>query len=228
MPALTQIELFLGGNYPIEESKNFTLKSRCICNYLERALKEEKHQTTLSRVNIFCSKEIDKAKAVRLKKPPFLEASIKYDLPTLSELNESSLQAHFIRIIDSGLAIAQTFMPIPHEYCMNALRQFENGGFKNEWIQTQKIWKQLAIHCDVLAQLTTEKFSLQQLIYRDGLLVEKKQIAETKPREMLFYDYFGTLSLDKSETIVYRNKEKVLTRFSIKTNKFYDPDSSKS
>ena len=57
MPVFDQIELFLDGTYPRGEQKSFMLKSRCICNYVERALDEKEFETTLSRVNIHCSKD---------------------------------------------------------------------------------------------------------------------------------------------------------------------------
>lgn len=228
MPAFSQIELFLDGTYTVEEGKNLILKSRCICNYLERFLRKEKFQTTLSRINIFCSKETRQAKFNRSKAAPFLEVRINYDIPNILELDEFSLQHHLMKIIDSGLSSAMEYMPIPHELCINVLRRFEDGDFKNEWIQTQKVWKKGALRCDVLAELTTEKFSLQQLIYRDDVLVAKRRIAETKPREMLFYDYFGTLSLDATKTIVYKNNRKVLTAFNVEANEFYDNEPSNS
>lgn len=222
MPTFSQIELFLDEGYSREENKSLIFKSRCICNYVERALRERKYQTALSRINIFCSKEINEARVARLREPPLLEVFIKYDLPISSELSESSLQTHFMRIIDLGLVAAENSMPVPREYCMSVLQKFESEGFKNEWVQTRKSWKKWAIRCDVVARLTIENFTLQQFVYRDELLIEKKLIAETKPREMLFYDYFGTLSLDQSGVIVYKNKEKVLTRFSIDANEFCD------
>jgi len=220
MPTFSQIELFLDEGYSREENKSFILKSRCICNYLERAIKEEKYQTDFSRVNIFCSKNITETRVVRLKEPPLLEVFVEYDLPSLSELNESLLQKNFMKIIDIGLAAAKISMPVPHEYCMNALRNFEAGGFKNEWVQAQKMWKKLAVRCDVLAQLTIEKFTLQQFIYRGDVLLGKKKIAETKPRELLFYEYFGTLSLDQAGSIFYKNKKEVLSRFDLEKNEF--------
>lgn len=220
MPIFDQIELFLDGSYPGEEQKGFIFKSRCICNYLERALAEKKFETTLSRVNIHCSKDEREVRILPLKGVPFLEVCIKYDIPPLLVLNESSLQGHYVRIINLGLKAAESFMSVPSGYCMSILRRFEDEGFKNEWIHAQKSWKKGAVRCDVIAQLTTERFSLWQCIYRDGILIAKTQVAETKPREMLFIDYLGTLSLDRSGSIVYKRKGKEITKFDLNSNKF--------
>ncbi len=224
MPVFNQIELFLDGSYPREEQKSFIFKSRCICNYLEQALDKKGFETTLSRVNINCSKDESEVRLLPLKGAPFLEVCIKYDLPPFLELDEYLLQRHYMQIIDLGLTAAESFMPVPHSYCMTTLQRFESEGGINEWIQAQKSWKKWSVRCDVVAKLTMEKFTLLQCIYRDDDLIAKRQIAETKPREMLFIDYLGELSMDRSGNIVYKRKRKVLTKFRLETNEFIKVD----
>lgn len=222
MPVLNQIELFLDGTYSSEEKKDFIFKSRCICNYLERALAEEGFETTLSRVNIHCSKRAIRASAQPLKGAPYLEVRIHYDVPRVAGLDEPALQHHYMRIIDLGLSAADEFMPVPYSYCMEVLQQFENGGFVNEWVQAEKNWEKPSVQCKVLARLTTEKFTILQQIYRDGDLIADDIIAETRPREMLFIDYLGGLSLDRSRNIVYKRKKRLLSKFNLDTNEFVD------
>jgi len=220
MPVLNQIELFLDGIYPREEQKAFIFKSRCICNYLERALGEKGFETTLYRINIHCSKDENEAKVLPLKWEPFLEVRIKYDFPPLAELDESLLQGHYTQIIGSGLTAAESFMPVPRRYCMSILRRFVEEGRVNEWIQAEKNWSKLSLRSDVIARLTTKKFTLRQHIYRNGDPIAERQVVETKPREGLFIDYLGTLSLDRSGNIVYKRKGKALTKFDIETEQF--------
>jgi hypothetical protein len=220
MPIIDQIELFLDGSYPNEEQKSFIFKSRCICNYLERALLEKKFETSFSRVNIHCSKDETKTRVHPLKGDQLLEVCIKYDLPPLSTLDAPSLQFRYAQIIDFGLRAAEGFMTVPHGYCMSALRKFEKGGFKNQWTQAEKNWGPGAIRCAVIADLNMEQFALWQHIYRDGDLIASRRVALTKPREMLFIDYLGNLSKDNSGNIVYKRKGKTITKFSLEENKF--------
>lgn len=222
MPAFDQIELFLDGTYPREEQRSFIFKSRCVCNYLERALRNAAFETTLSRVNIHCSKDGIENRVTPLKGAPYLEVRISYDLPPLSELDETSLQRHYAHIIDLGLTAAAQFMPVPHDYCISTLRKFDAKGFKNEWIQADKTWNE-RFRCEVSACLSMDKFTLWQRIYRDGALIAERQIAETKPREMLFMDYLGSLSLDRSGNIVYKRKGKPLTKFNLESGQFLAP-----
>lgn len=218
MPIFDQVELFLGSGYSGDEQKNFIFRSRCICNYLERGLVEKKFETTLSRLNIHCSKDESEVRVIPLKGAPYLEVCIKYDLPALLDLDESLLQRCFMQIIDFGLKAAENFMPIPYVYCMEILRRFEENGFKNEWLQAKKSWA--GGQCEVMAQLTMEKFTLWQSICIGGVIVANRQIVETKPREMLFIDYLGTLSLDRSGNILYKRRGKLVTKFDIKVGEF--------
>lgn len=220
MPILGQIELFLDGTYSKEERKAFIFKSRSICNYLERALREREFETLLSRVNIHCSKNAGERSVRPLTGAPFLEVRIKYDLPPLDELDEPSLQRHYAAILGKGLKVAESFMPVPYSFCISTLRRFEEDGFKNEWLQAEKTWGDW--RCDVVATLTTERFELWQHIYRGAESVAKRKIAETKPREMLFLDYLGSLSMDRSGNIVYRRKGKALTKFNVESGEFCD------
>lgn len=222
MSILNQIELFLDGTYLEKEKKSFILKSRCICNYLERALDKKGFDAALSRINIHCSKDEGQVRVMPLKGVPFLEVCIKYELPVLFDLDVITLQRHYKKIIDLGLRAAETFMPVPHSYCMVVLQRFEEEAFNNKWIQSTKSWDRCSISSEVLACLTMEKFTLQQRIYRSDELISEKQIAETKPREMLFLDYLGSLSLDRSGNIVYKRKGKCLSKFDVKLNLFCD------
>jgi len=224
MRVLNQIELFLDGSYPKEDQKAFIFKSRCLCNYLERALNQIRFETTLSRINIHCLKDAAEVRVQQLKDVPYLEVGLKYDLPSVSELDEFALQEHYIKIIDLGLKAAEDFMPVPYSYCMDIIQEFIKGGYKNEWVQDNKSWKKGGIHSIVLAELTMGKFFLTQSVYRDDDLVARKIIAEAMPREMLFLDYLGQLSMDRTGNIIYKRKRNVLSKFSLETNAFIDLD----
>lgn len=220
MTYFDQVELFLDRSYSVVEQKSFIFKSRCICNYVERALVEKNFETTLSRINIHCSKDESATGVLPLRGAPFLEVRIKYSLPSPSILDEPSLQRHFARIIDCGLKAAEDYMPIPRSYCLNVLRTFDEGGFENKWIQAQGNWENGSVRSDVVAQLTIEEFTMWQHMYRNSELIAKKQIVQTKPRKMLFSDYLGTLSANRSRQIVYKKRRKILTKFDLETNEF--------
>ena len=53
MPKLSQIELYLDGNYSKEDKKVFLFKSRCLCNFWEREISKLKFTSKYSRINVY-------------------------------------------------------------------------------------------------------------------------------------------------------------------------------
>ena len=213
MVTLSQVELFLDGTYERSEQRSFLFKSRCICNFLERALSRERFETELSRVNIHCSKGIQEPTASRSATTPLLEVKIAYDMPPADSLREAELQSHYSVILIEGLSAARGSMAIPLDFCKEVLREFESGGYRNRWVQAEKLWSRLGIRSEVVATLTTSEFSLDQRVYRGEQLVAEARVWESSPREGLFHDSLGDLVLTNSGNVVYRAKKNVLSEF---------------
>jgi hypothetical protein len=225
MTVLYHIELFLdGGSYSKEDRRCFIFKSRSICNYLERALKAKQFETTFSRINITCIKNASKAIVQQEKEDGILDVCIAYEMPSPMGLDVSSINAHITHILDSGLQAASTYIKVPHSFCMEVLQRFKDNGFVNEWLQASKKWPRENLESFVRAELTVEKFTLYQQIFRNNRLLGEKQIGVTKPREMLFEQLLGTLSIDRSGDIVYKKKKRVLSKFCVETCRFADID----
>lgn len=222
MPIFSQIELFLDNSYSNEQQVEFMLRSRCICNYLERSIRGSKFKTSMSRINIVCTKKKDNVQVGPLKGMPYLQVCINYDLPSIFRLDEESLQLHFADIITQGINAAQSFMPVPFKECLDILEEFKRNGFSNSWIQSRKEWKRLNLRSDVIADLTMYKFSLTQKIYEGDSLLAEKIIVEEKPREFLFFDYLGDLSMSADGKIAYAAKRRNFTVFDCKTRKFLE------
>ncbi len=222
MPDFRQLELFLDSTYAANEQRRFIFKSRCVCNYLERGLVSLNFRTKLARLNIHCSTEPKAVRVRPLKIEPFLEVCINYDLPPIDSLNTIALQRHYFGVILKGLEAAETYMPVPIDHCRAALAEFENGGFLNRWVYLDKQWDRLGCRCLLTAELTIDKFLLEQLVYVNGCVVASKQVVETKPREMLFHEYLGMLSIQGGNRLVYKSKSKVLSIFDLEHGTFLD------
>ncbi len=215
MPILTQIELHFDGTYTSDERKTFLFKSRCICNYLERELLKIGFETALRRINIMCSRDLIEPQVSKYEHEPILGVDISYNIPPVIDMEESVLQGHYATIIVEGLRVAEGFMELPLNECVSALREFELGGFKNEWVQAKKSWSRVAMRSEVLASLTMYEFVLVQLIYFGDDLVSTIEVAVTKPREGLFYKYLGSLSMDRSGNINYKAKGESITTYDV-------------
>jgi hypothetical protein len=181
-----------------------------------------KFESPYSRVNIHCSRDPHSVHIKSLKHQPYLEVIIELDLPPLDTLSSEQLQQQFMQIISIGLESAGTVTPIPLDHCQHTLAEFKNGGYFNKWVHVDKYWKRKRCRCIVSAELTMDHFVLDQSVYMDDKLVATRRVAETKSREMLFYDYLGDLSINSNGIMIYRKKGTVLSEFNLNDRKFKD------
>jgi len=215
---LIHIEVYLDGSYPKPEQVGFIFKSRCICNFLERKLGSEKFKTKLSRINIKCTKRENESIVRPLIGVPFLEVIIPYDIPSILDMDLNSLQENYIKIINQGLKKSEEYMDVPFDFCINTLDEFRKIGYVNKWIHSKREWGD--IQSVIEAEVTVDKFQIHQFIYRNKKIIERIKIAETKPREMLFFHLFGKLELDDQGNILYASNKKIITKFNIEERKW--------
>ena len=223
MKKFTQIELFLDGSYSKEERVEFIFNSRCVCGYLERKLAELDFLTTLSRVNIKCTQNKDNIGCKELKGAPYLEVTIHQDLADFFRAKSEKKQKAYIQVIESGLKMAENFMPIPREFCVETLRTFEDNGHINEWVHLEKEWKKKRVKCVFRCNLKIDACYQTQEIYIDDKLVLKALITRTKPREFLFFQDLGKATLKNGHEIHYSKGKRSISIYNIETNKLSFP-----
>lgn len=222
MPIFQHIELYLDSTYSSVDQKKFIFCSRSICNFIERALVGVRFQSPYSRLNIHCTKNLQLLKLRPLKNESYLEAVIPVDLEPLDSMLPEVLQNKFAQVITSGLQLASSLTPVPAEECSRALKEFEDNGFKNCWVHLDKNWSKWNCRCVISAELTMDAFELDQTIYRRGELIAKHRIAQTKPREGLFVDYLGNISISTQGIITYKKKNRILSIFDLESGVFSD------
>jgi hypothetical protein len=140
----------------------------------------------------------------------------------IDSLSFEQIQKQFSRIISEGLLAANDIAYMPFKECEIALECFESIGFRNRWVHVDKTWPRWSCRCVIAAELTIDKFELDQVIYSSGQLIARHRIAETKPREGIFVDYLGDLSMSAEGIITYRKKTKVMTMFDIREGVFIE------
>jgi hypothetical protein len=220
---LSQIELFLDGTYTKEEGMEFIFNSRCISGYLERALANLEFSTSLSRINIKCTKNKNDVGCRELNNAPYLEVVIFHDLSNFFDETIDNKQNIYIEVINSGLREAAGYMPIPLEFCANTLSSFKNEGYINEWVHLEKEWVTKNIRCVFRCDLKVDAFYQFQEIYINGDLVLNKLITRTKPRETLFFRDFGKASIKNENEIHYKNRKRLISTYNIELDELSIP-----
>lgn len=219
MTTLCQNELYLVKPAPDDEEMEFLFRSRAMCCYLERRLVKLKFETLCSRININCAQSVREVSVKPYEHEPYLEVNLPYLMPPLDSLDSESLQQHYSKIIEMGLEASESFMPVPFQFCVDVLRQFERIGYVNEWVQAEKSWKKNSIRSVITAHLTMDEFFLTQRVEHGGKQIEER-IARTKTREVLFTPFLGDLSMDDSGILVYKNKKRIISEYSLVQDSF--------
>ena len=220
MPKLSQIELYLDGNYSEEDKKVFLFKSRCLCNFWEREISKLKFTSKYSRINVYVTDGSTEIRVQPMKVVPFLEVVVHYPLEKISHLKDSQFQQHYIRILEKALSAAISAMPIPLEQSLHILKQFEANKYENEWVQSEKVSAKKSIESKVIATLSMHEFKLTQFVYLDCKLADQLIIAKTLPRELLFNSYLGKLSISKGNILEYKKGKSTLSQFDLTSAKF--------
>lgn len=220
MPKLSQIELYLDGDYSKEEKREFLFKSRSVCNFWEREISKLMFTSNYSRLNVYVSDGSKEEKVQPMKAVPFLEVIVHYPIKQISKVEDIELQRHFIKILGIALNATGSVMPIPFEQSMDILRRFEENNYKNEWVQAAGVWEKKSIESKVTADLSFSEFKLTQYVYESSELVGESVILNTLPREILFNEYLGKLSLSKCGILEYKKGKNVLSQFDIKSRRF--------
>ena len=229
MLKFTQIELFLDNTYSLSEQKIFILKSRSICNYIERYIVKHDIKAAFKRLNIHCTRDASMIGVTPLKFEPFLEAREYFDLPTISDLSIGSLQAKFLEIIIAGLKSANIYSSVDESFFDELFADIAVNNFINKWVHKDKYWKRWDCRCVIEAELTVDEFLINQYVYLKGKLVTKFCIATSMPREAIFSEYLGDLTISSEGILYYRNKTKVLSEYNLQkvSNKASQKVSSK-
>lgn len=165
MRMLRHVELFLGSTYPEAQQKWFLMASRSACNFLERQLQPLQFSSPYSRVNIFCSSDADGGRVRPYAHGPYLEVHIPFSAKPTEHMSRVECQQQFLKVLATGLEVANRFTPMPLEKISRALAQFADSGYVNRWQHLDKHWVRKRCRCVIAMELTMESFIADQLVY---------------------------------------------------------------
>ena len=220
MRTLRHVELYLGNTYPEAERKWFLKASRSACNFLERHLQPLQFKCPYSRVNIFCSPDVEEGQVLTNTHEPYLEVHIPFDAKPAEQMSRIESQQQFLKVVAIGLEAASRFTPMPLEAISKTSALFADAGYVNQWQHIDKQWVRKKCRCVLSMELTMESFNANQLVYIEGELVGIRTIARTSPREGLWAEYLGKLTLSTNGIMEYKRASTVLSVFDLERRVF--------
>ena len=223
MRTLRNVELHLDNTYPASQAKSFLMASCSACDYVEKHLKQVRFESPYSRVNIFCSAESRSVYVRPYAFEPYLHVIIPFIASPVETLSKTEAQQQFMRAIAMGLEAAHQFTPMPLHEATVALARFEQLGCVNKWEHINKQWLRKNCQCIISMQVTMESFTATQTVYIEGKLVADRIIAQTSPRDGLWIDYVGELTISRSNVLEYKRAGKLLSAFDLGERAFLHP-----
>ena len=213
------IQLILNDGFSKEETLAVTMGSRSMIHFVERRLVAYGFESEFTKLNIEVSKSAVSDKLIRYKEPKrFIGISIQIDPGEFLEPPSKFHQA-CATMVRTGLCAALRHVDLPAEAASGAIDDFFELSFVNQWTHADKSWKRAGVRSMVLCELRTDAFILTQRIYRGEELIGEAMIGRTKPREWLFFQLLGTLTLSDSQ-ILYRAKNHLISRYDLNTGEF--------
>ena len=208
------IQILLNNEYTDSERKAVIVNSRTICNFVEKAIYPLNHRCEFARLVIECSKSEKKEEFRKIKDPKMATVYLQNDISGFDENNEEKLSAFEI-LIRQGIQVASKYALLPLDNVFKALDEFKRKEYVNKWVHADKTWKSKQLNCLIECNHKIDEFELTQKIYKNEKLVQETVIVREMPRELLYQQYLGKLTLEDSNNVVYATKGKVISIYNI-------------
>lgn len=202
---LRHIYLYLHlDEYPAALATPFGFRTRYVCNFLERGLRDIKFEADgFSKICI-------QGRHQPLKTCPLVSEhaalpTVAFDQGKYESLRPGEEHEFFIAMLVEGLERCAQEHKIPIAELTTALENFRRGGYRNEWTHQKKLLRQVGLQASLLCSLDPERFSLNLKLEKKEAIVFEQQILETKPDELIFAHQFKEV-LVNGDSILVKNK----------------------
>lgn len=194
----------------------FKLKSRCLCNFLERHLWNAQIKVPgFSRICINVAERSD---------PEFFINSCNaacVNLPLdgfgYRKLNDIELQEFYIELLLRGVRKFMGAFPAVLTTLDEGIDLFRAAGYKNEWIERSRRFNAIQLSAKLLCSLTIRRFALRLQVLRKNQVIYDKVILKTDPDEIAFAYRFDDVIAENGEIIVTSKHQKPLAKVLIST-----------
>lgn len=197
-------------------SSKFNLQSRFICNFLSTNIKKLKFQTdgTFNMISITPSNDIKYL--CRIVGEKSLQARVSFDEEAFQTMNELETFEYYLKLLEEGYKICNSFKDIPLEYLLKLHQDFRNMNYRNEWLFKKKKFKAQKIEIILICDFTSVDFQLRvkvNNIENNENLIEGVLI-RTLPHEVYFDKLFKDVVIKDDDIIIteYSNRPKFIFR----------------
>lgn len=187
--------------YPADLATPFGFRTRYVCNFLERRLRELRcHADGFNKICV-------QGRRRPLEACPVVSdhaalPTVAFDQAKYESLRPGEEHEFFIAMIVEGLERCARQHRIPIAELRAAVEEFRRGGCRNEWTHQKKLLRQLGVQASLLCSLDPERFRLNLKLEKKGVAAVERRILETKPDELIFAHRFKDVLVDGDSVVV--------------------------
>ena len=183
-----------------EYQSGFRYHTRFICHYLSKAIRKLRFETdgTFKMIGITIGDSFSPRINIDV-----LEVSVPFDKLRYESIKGTSDCSYYLELFKQGFTIANNFKDIPFSTLNTLLIDFEKNNCKHSWLHLKKVFKQYNLKIKLLAQFTTNDYTLTAYFFdmKDKLICSGI-IIRTLPDEV-FFDKTIKDVIIQNETIVF-------------------------
>ncbi|QRY58010.1 hypothetical protein [Sphingobacterium siyangense] len=184
----------------------FQLRTRFICNFLSRRIREFKVNTSrqYSMISIALLPMGNEIKSTKIKYGDVLAVYLPFDDKKYEESISNEDYTYYLDLLHQGFVKASEFTTVPLEILLKLLHDFKEGEYKNEWIHKKKRFKDTDLEVVLRCEFTSNYFQLITIVSQ---ISTKEKLAEgialrTEPDEVLFDKMFKDILVDDKSIII--------------------------
>lgn len=192
-------------DYGEEVTYPFKELTRSLCNYLGRKVKEAKCETVgFNRVCFIGRNEPNSEPYVNSSN--VLGVEIFIDESEYRNTSKDALNKYFSRLVMDGLDKVDDRYHLPKDIIVNAINEFEQSGFVNEWIFKKKKLKGYKITGVLKCRLTLDSFFLDFEIISGNNSIYEENIITDHPNDFVFYYHLNKFNITEDYVVEVINK----------------------
>ena len=201
-------------NFSNDEAYPFYLKSRSLCDFIERHLNSLKIKTDgFNQLDVRAFKA-DPPAQVYVDSSQVLCVQLRVDsdfLPNIKAMDKKEINEFYISFLNQGMAATAEFdYQYPRKEIEEAVERFRAGDYVNRWVFKRKRITGRKAYCVLECDIDTEHFRMDLVVLRDEIEIYRQNVVTDEPNSMITDRYFGTLEVVGDEVVVRGKLKKVL------------------
>ncbi len=187
---------------PVEYTYGFLKRSRFLCNYLEREVLKKLRFKAVGFNRIVISLDAKPADGVFVNSSQVLCVELPFNPTEYESKSDEALTFYYMEYLKAGLHKCAESVSIPLEALLQGMKEFEAGGFKNEWLYKRRAFREYGLNASLLCALTMNEFKLRLQIQRGKETVFDQVILQTDPDEIAFAYRFNDIVVEDDSLVV--------------------------